>query len=229
MLEMFTEIFKGKEWARYAAFRPIEKNRSLGRHDDVARIEIQMSESVWKAKSRKQRTRLFQVISNKRKFRVRQSCGRLLPLAGHQLAYALNPRVNFFDKSREPQVLAPGFEQFGLFSDGRDLQSGEISRRFEPGRKLRAMIEGSSGNVASKPAIPICMNSEQLGNIFGEEASDTTSDRQFMTVTPSRCLKPNCRIVCFQANQAACRRGIQLRKGSCQAEAQRIELLLGPL
>ena len=80
---MFTQIFKGEEWARYATFRPIEKNRSRGRHDDVARIEIQVSESVWKAKSRKQRTRLFQVICKKGKFRVRQPCGRLLLLAGH--------------------------------------------------------------------------------------------------------------------------------------------------
>ena len=115
-----------------------------------------------------------------------------------------------------------------MFSDGRDLQSGEGFGSFEPDGKLRAMIKGAAGNVAGKPAIPICVDSEQLGNICGEEACDTSTDRQFVTVRPSGSLEPNCRIVGFQANQAECRRGIPLGKCPCQAEAWRIEQLLGP-
>src|SRR5580692_8835619 len=159
---------------------------------------------------------------------MRESWRSRFLLHGHKFAHSGNERVYGSDKFWNCEVFAARSKKLSAFSDGSDLQFGKILCDPLPDAKLCELVERGFRNFLREPCIPGWVGTKDRGKIAWKVPCQKPGNTEFVSVESSRRLKPDCRTVCFEANETGRRTRVELANISAHAKARRAQSLLRP-
>ena len=145
----------------------------------------------------------------------------------HEFVHSHQERVDLTGELLGSHVLASAFNERIGMGGGCDLEFGESFCYLGPRASIRS-VWLLTLYFFRKPAIPAWMNSQDSGNVIGEEAVKSHADRKFLDVGLTRGLEPDRSTGCFDSHEAKRGTRVELLELAGRMEPERFDLVANP-